>query len=183
MRGLKLISVVAFVAAASFGGPSFAQAARPPGACPQAQPGLGGKIAALLRRNPNGGQALTKAVQGLLASNPCAIGGVISASTNKTNAEQALALAQGVAQAEADMKSADPVGAQTIQSYLDANKTNAVVALVISAEGALGSINGGDGHGGGNGGGYGGGGNAGGGGYGGGGGGFVGGGGGQVSPH
>ena len=42
---------------------------------------------------------------------------------------------QGVVQAQAAMKTSHPPGAQTNQSYHDANKTNPVVVQILTAEG------------------------------------------------
>ena len=175
MRNVKMVSLFALLAVACGSGAVLAQAGHPPvsnhGARSPAN--VAAKISALLKKHPHGGNSLILAIEHLLQGDPGAISDVIYAATNEANAEQALALEQGVVQTLAEMKKADPVGARTIQSYLDANKTNAAVAQILSAEGAQGAIPGGGG--GGNGGGLGGGSS--------GGGGFVGGGGSTVSRH
>ena len=175
MKNFRIVSLVALVAVGLYGGLTVAQAAggAGAGACVQSQPGVEAKIRALLHKNAHGGNALTLAIQSLLQKDPCAIAAIIYAATNQANAEQALSLAQGVAQALALLQSSNPSGAQIVQNYLKDNSTNPVVAQIQTAEIALGSVGGGGG-----------GGNAAGGGSGGGsGGGFVGGGGISVSVH
>jgi hypothetical protein len=187
MRHVRIVSLFALLGLASGCGAAVALAAPPdPAVCanvrPQAQTAL--KIRALLQKHRRGGPALVAAIQNLLDRDPGAVGAIVSAA-GQANAEQALALEQGVVQAHAQLKVSDPPGAKTIQSYLDCNKTDAVVAQILQSEVAQGSVNG-NGNGGGNGaGGNGAGGNGGGGnGGGGGGGGFGGGGGGaNVSAH
>lgn len=126
---------------------AMAQATRPPvpASGVRSPANVAAKISALLRKFPRGGHSLTLAIQHLLRSYPSAISAVVDAATNQANSGQALALEQGVVQALAEMKSADPVGARNIQSYLDANKTNAAVAQIQAAEVAQGALPGGDG--------------------------------------
>jgi len=96
------------------------------------------QIAAVMKKNPNGGRPLVSAIEHLLAQNPNAIAEVIEASRQASH-KQALALEQGVVQAEALLKAGNPSGAQQIQTFLDNNKANPVVAEILTATGSQGS--------------------------------------------
>jgi uncharacterized membrane protein YgcG len=192
MKSLKIASLVALLVGVAHGAAALEQQAGAPrqgsvtpgappaacfsaaSACSQSQGDAAAKLRALLRKHSHGDNAVALATQRLLERNPCAVSVVVNAASNATNAELALQLEQGVVQAEAQLKNTNPAGAQTIQCYLDANRTIPAVAQILIAEGSERSINGG-GNGWGNGGGAAGGG--------GGGGGFVTGGGGAISRH
>ena len=143
-----MVSLFALLTFVCGQGAAMAQATRPPvapAAGVRSSANVAAKIGALLRKYPRGGRSLTVAIQHLLRGDPSAIAAVVDAATNQANSGQALALEQGVVQALAEMKSADPVGARNIQSFLDANKTNAAVAQIQAAEVAQGALPGGDG--------------------------------------
>jgi uncharacterized membrane protein YgcG len=139
MFGASLLALTASVAA-SCAGP----ANDPPGSCQERSRARGARhsakaqIAALMKKNPNGGRRLAAAIEHILTQRPCACADVVEAAA-LANHEQALALGQGVVQAEALVKSNDPAGAQQIQSYLDANGSNPDVASILRAEGSQGS--------------------------------------------
>ncbi|MCW2284308.1 putative membrane protein YgcG [Rhodoblastus acidophilus] len=95
----------------------------------------------LLRNTRLTDAALTAAVQSLLQRDANAIAGVVCAAS-VANPKQALAIEQGVAQALATLKVSDPPAAAIIQSYLDNNGSNPVVAAVLDAQKALGQAGG-----------------------------------------
>jgi hypothetical protein len=194
MRNVRIVSLFALSAVLLSGAVALAQTVSHPPAltAPRCEPicvvpshiSVADKIRDLLRKY-RGGAALTSATQNLLQHDPAAVGDVILAASCQANAEQALALEQGVLQAQAQLRTADPQGANAIQACMSANASNQVVAQILDAQQAQGAANGdgrgGNGQGGNNqgGNGQGGGGNQGG--FGGGGGNNVGGGGGAVS--
>jgi hypothetical protein len=147
MRYVKIVSLFALLTFVGGQGVAMAQATRPPGPASgvRSPTNVAAKISALLKKYPRGGRSLTLAIQRLLQADPAAIAAVIDAATNEANALQVLALEQGVVQALAEMRTADPVGARSIQSYLDANQTNQVVAQILAAEIAQGGLPGGSG--------------------------------------
>ena len=137
-----MVSFLALLAFASYDVAALGQATGPPlsegGA--RSHDDVAAKIRILLNKNRSGGNALTLAMQNLLQRDPGAIGAVIDAASSGANAEQALALEQAVVQAMAQLKISNPAGARVIRSYLDANKTNSVVAQIQEATQAQGSI-------------------------------------------
>ena len=174
MRHVRIVSLFALLSLALGCGAPVALALPNPSASAnaQSQARTAAKIRALLLKYRQGGRALVLAIQNLLVRDPGAIGAVISAA-GQANVEQALAMEQGVVQAQAQLKAGgDPTGGyNTIQSYLYANKTDPVVAQILRHDSAEGAPNGnrdGDGNRHGDGGGFGGGGFVGGGGGGGG---------------
>ncbi len=151
MKELTIVSLFAILAVAFDGGVALAQSI-PTNApvcatnhCPRPQANVPAKIRLLLSKNRSGGYALTAAIQNLLQSDPCAIADIIQAVSSQANPEQALAAEQGVLQAMAQMKSADPVGAQTVHAYFDCEHANAVVGQILAAELSQGSNQGGNG--------------------------------------
>jgi hypothetical protein len=145
MRKIVTLFVAALVASTAGSGASFAAPTNdPPGSgqerarAPEARPSAKARIAALMKKNPNGGRRLAAAITHLLTQRPGVIADVIAAAA-QANREQALALGQGVVQAEALLKSSDPAGAQQIQSYLDMNRSNPDVASILRVEGSQGS--------------------------------------------
>ncbi|WP_294540074.1 hypothetical protein [uncultured Rhodoblastus sp.] len=146
MGNAKMVSLFALLTFAGGQGVAMAQATRPPVPAygMRSPANVATKISSLLRKYPRGGSSLTLAIQRLLQADPAAVAAVIDTAANQANAQQALALEQGVVQAVAEMKSADPVGARSIQSYLDSNKTNLAVAQILAAQVAQGALPGGN---------------------------------------
>jgi hypothetical protein len=152
MKEFRIIPFLALLVVAFGGGVALAQpqtrATNAPvctaDRCAASHANVPAKIGQLLSKSRLGGYALTLAVQNLLQSEPCAIGDVIYAATNQASPEQALAMEQAVVQALAQLKNADPVGARTLQAYLDCDSANAVVAQIVAAELAQGSTPGGN---------------------------------------
>lgn len=144
MPNTRLISLFAFLAVACAATIVHAELRKSNCACALTQPDAERKIQALLSKDSRGSRATILAIENLLRREPCAVAAVLAAAA-RVNREQALALEQAVVQAHAEMKVSDPAGAEAIQCLLDANKDDPVVAEILAAEGAQGSINGGAG--------------------------------------
>jgi uncharacterized membrane protein YgcG len=144
MRKLAIMFVASLLTSAASPGASFvAPANDPPRSCrersrsPEACCSAKARIAALMKKNPDGGRRLAAAIKHILMQRPCVIAGVIEAAA-RSNRAQVLALKQGVVQAEALLKSSDPAGARQIQTYLNTNRSNPDVAEIVRAEASQG---------------------------------------------
>jgi uncharacterized membrane protein YgcG len=158
MRNVRIVSLFALSAVLLNGAVALAQTAAhlPAQTAPRCEPicvvpshiSVADKIRDLLRKY-RGGAPLTSATQNLLQHDPSAVGDVILVASCNASAEQALALEQGVLQAQAQLRTADPQAAKSIQACMSANAANKVVAQILDAQQSQGAANG-DGQGGAN---------------------------------
>jgi hypothetical protein len=102
-------------------------------------------ISTLLHKYPNGGRGMVVATEHLVENDPASAPTIVAAASSM-NAEQKMALEQGIALAVGRLGKCDANGhcgsraAQEIQDYLDANTSDPIVAAILVAEIALGSI-------------------------------------------
>ena len=148
MRNVRIVSLFALSAVLLNGAVALAQTAAhlPAQTAPRCEPicVVPSHISVADKIRP-----LTSATQNLLQHDPSAVGDVILVASCNASAEQALALEQGVLQAQAQLRTADPQAAKSIQACMSANAANKVVAQILDAQQSQGAANG-DGQGGAN---------------------------------